>query len=131
MDRGWLFDLYPIPHGMRLWVLTQEGPPRALWEPYAPTFYVRGARHVLDRVLAAHPWMQRITSLSRVDRCDFWTGQAVPVIEVRVQDPLRYPRIVSALDRWSDGALDLFTCSIPLAQRYCYDRGVFPLAFCA
>ncbi|GIW53639.1 MAG: hypothetical protein KatS3mg082_0043 [Nitrospiraceae bacterium] len=131
IGRGWLFDLYPVSHGMRLWFLAQDGSPVSLWEPYAPTFYVRGSRPALDRALRATSLNRFLVSLTPVERVEFWTGKSVPVTEIRVREPLRYPQIVSRLGRWGDGAFDLFTCGIPLAQRYCYDRGVFPLAFCS
>jgi len=125
---GWLFDLYPIRHGMQMWFLREDGEPVALWERYAPSFYVRGPAAMVSRALRT---LRIPTTASRTERIDLWTGRTVPVFEVRVEDPLRYAGVVARLGRWEDGALELFTCGIPVAQRYCYDRHVFPLAWCA
>src|SRR5207249_9504734 len=107
--------------------LREDGEPVALWERYAPSFYVRGRTATLSRALSG---LRVVATVTRTERVDVWTGHAVPVVEVRVEDPLRYAGVVARLGRWEDGALELFTCDIPLAQRYCYDRGVFPLAWC-
>jgi DNA polymerase-2 len=128
--RGWLFDLYPCRLGMRLWFLQEDGGPLSLWDPYAPTFYVRASRSLVDRALRSLPLKPIPLAIRPTERLDFWTGQMVPVVEVQVRQPLAYASVVSALGQWQDGALELFTCDIPLPQRYGYDRGVFPLAFC-
>jgi len=125
--RGWLFDLYPIRRGMQVWFLREDGEPVALWERYAPSFYARGRAATLSRGLSV---LRVPATVTRTERVDVWTGRPVPVFEVRVEDPLRYAGVVARLGRWEDGAVELFTCDIPLAQRYCYDRGVFPLAWC-
>lgn len=129
--RGWLFDLYPFGRGMRLWFIREQGGTVSLWDSYTPSFYVQGSRSDLERALRSIPLARRIATVEPVERIDFWTGQLVPVSEVRVQEPLCYARLVSALGRSDEGRLELYSCGIPLPQRYCYDRGVFPLAFCA
>ncbi|MBI1864445.1 MAG: hypothetical protein HYR98_01700 [Nitrospirae bacterium] len=126
-DRGWLFDLYPDEQGMRLWFLRETGGAVSLWEPYTPAFYVRGTRSAIDRALAR---IRRFrASAAPVERIDFRTGDPVPVIEVRVLDLRQYGRAVSVAG--AEEGIELFTCDIPLPQRYAYDRGVFPLAYCS
>ncbi|MEK6814062.1 MAG: DNA polymerase domain-containing protein [Nitrospirota bacterium] len=126
-DRGWLFDLYPDGQGMRLWFLRETGSAVSLWEPYAPTFYVRGTRAAIDRALAR---IRRFpVEAAPVERIEFWTEELVPVLEVRVRDLRQYSRAVSAAG--AEEGIELFTCDIPLPQRYAYDRGVFPLAYCS
>lgn len=128
---GWLFDLYPHGRGMRLWFLHEDGGAVALWEPYAPTFYVRASRGGLEQALGAAPGPRSTVAVTPVKRRELWSGDLIPVFEVRLDEPERYAGVVQALSRWRRTPLELFTCDIPLSQRYCYDRDVFPLAFCA
>ena len=94
--RGWLFDLYPIRRGMQVWFLREDGEPVALWERYAPSFYVRGRAATLSRGLSV---LRVPATVTRTERVDVWTGRAVPVFEVRVEDPLRYAGVVARLGR--------------------------------
>ncbi len=127
IDRGWLFDLYPDEQGMRLWFLRQDGGAVSLWEPYVPTFYMRGTRSATDRALSR---LRRFRiEATTVERIEFLTGEPVQVLEVRVMDLLQYSRAVSSAG--AEEGIELFTCDIPISQRFAYDRGVFPMAFCA
>lgn len=126
-NRGWLFDLYPDGPGMRLWFLRKSGGAVSLWEPYAPSFYARGTPSALGRALAR---IRRFPiQTAPVDRIEFQSGKPVPVLEVRVLDLRQYNRAVSATG--TEVGIELFTCDIPLPQRYAFDRGIFPLAYCS
>ncbi len=126
-DRGWLFDLYPDAQGMRLWFLRETGGAVSLWEPYTPAFYMRGTRSAIDRALARIRRFE--ASAAPVERIEFRTGLPVPVLEVSVRDLRQYNRAVSAAG--AEEGIELFSCDIPLPQRYACDRGVFPLAYCS
>src|SRR5207302_10098299 len=102
--RGWLFDLYPIRRGMQVWFLPEDGGPIALWERYAPSFYVRGRAATLSRGLSV---LRRPATVTRKARVDVWTGRPVPVFEVRVEDALRYAGVVARPGRTDDAALGL------------------------
>jgi DNA polymerase-2 len=130
-ETGWLFDLYPEGKGMRLWFIDENGTAVSLWDRYAPSFYVRSDLRALEAALRGLSVRPAELSVAPVERVDLMTGKAVRVLEVSVSEPGRYAQIVNALDRWNDGTLELFSCDIPPAQRYCYDRDIFPLAFCA
>ena len=40
---GWLFDLYPSPHGMKLWLIDPNQTRHRLIDRFTPSFYVSGA----------------------------------------------------------------------------------------
>lgn len=129
-DCGWLFDLYPEGRGMRLWFIREDGSSLSLWDRYAPSFYARTDARTLAAALGRLALRPADLRVNPVERYDLQSGRAVRVLEVSVDVPDRYARVVNALGRWREGAIELFTCDIPPAQRYCYDRDVFPLAFC-
>ncbi|MBI4714564.1 MAG: hypothetical protein HY760_01220 [Nitrospirae bacterium] len=128
---GWLFDLYPEGNGVRLWFLREAGPPVSFHDPYFPTFYARTTPAALEKVLRKTPFRKAPLTITPVERMEFQSGKPIPVLEVRVEDSVRYAPLVHALDQGSGGTLELFTCDIPIAQRYAWDRDLFPLAFCA
>ena len=127
---GWLFDLYPEGEGMRLWFINEDGTSASLWDRYTPSFYVRSDLRTLNSALGHLSVRPAGLVVAPVERFDLMTGKPVRVLEVSVSEPERYAPLVNALGRWNDGALELFSCDIPPAQRYGYDRGIFPLAFC-
>ena len=47
---GWLLDLYPSPHGMKLWLIEPDQTRHRLIDRFAPVFYVSGPDAVLRRL---------------------------------------------------------------------------------
>ena len=127
---GWLFDLYTENNGIRSWFITEDGKHISLWEPYDPLFYVRTKHSFLDSLLKSKPLNSIPLTITCVERRELQSGKGIPVLEVKVKALSRYNELVSILDRWGNGRLELFTCDIQLTQRYLWDKGLFPLAFC-
>lgn len=127
---GWLFDLYPEAKRIRLWFIREDGKTISLWEPYAPAFYVRTTPQVLSRVFKK-PSLNSITvEVTPVEKIELLSGKVIPVLEVKVEAISRYYEVISTLGQLSKGRLELFTCDIPVSQRYLWDKEIFPLAFC-
>ncbi|HSC78706.1 MAG TPA: DNA polymerase domain-containing protein, partial [Candidatus Acidoferrales bacterium] len=128
--RGWLLDLYPAPEGMVLWVIDAEQRRTRLVDAgYVPAFYVAGTRSTVQR-LGAQLAARFPVRLAWVERREFWSGEARPVLEVGVR---RLPQF-DAVVRWAHRrapALELFNCDIQLPALYAYEKKVFPLARCA
>ena len=47
---GWILDLYPSPHGMKLWLIEPNQTRHRLIDRFAPVFYVSGPDGVLHRL---------------------------------------------------------------------------------
>ena len=83
---GWIFDAYPEPGGMRVWVLDRGGAHHAFLDPWKSRFYIgaddggRRASLLLSRT--EHPVDCRL-----VERLELFSGEALPVLEVRVPPP--------------------------------------------
>jgi len=123
---AWLFDAYPEPEGMRVWVIDREGRHRHFLDPWLAALYVSGDESRLSRALAFLRRAPFPTRAAAVERTDLFSGKAVPVLEVRVP-PLLRGRAAGELKRMG---LTLHSADIHLVQQYHYDRGHFPLARC-
>lgn len=96
---SWVFDWYPVPGGMAVWLLDERGAARRVVDPWTPTFHVRGP----------HPGGRATT------RIEFTSGRPIRVTAVE-----GVARGIPA-DR-------LYDADIPPAQLYAYQRGIFALA---
>ncbi|MBI5193550.1 MAG: hypothetical protein HZA08_08940 [Nitrospirae bacterium] len=128
---GWLFDIYLDGDVIRLWFIKEDGTHLFLCDQYAPSFFVRTTPPVLNRAFQRRPLNSIPVTITPVERIELQSGKYVPVLEVKVQRPSQYNEVVSTLDKWSGGQLELFTCDISVVQRYLWDKKIFPLAFCS
>ncbi len=128
--KGWLFDVYPCPDGMVVWIITQEGERLKLVDPFHPSFYFDGPPQEFSKVFLLLSREKTHIAVKQVERIEFFSGKPMPVMQVIVQDPTQYQKIVNKVIRSSD-QLSLYNCDISLPQLYFYERGVFPLALCS
>ncbi len=124
---GCLFDLYPSPQGMTLWLIEPNQTRHRLIDRFAPVFYVSGPDAVLRRLRAAAARQLHALACRATERMDLWEQRARPVLEIEVA----YPNEFASWTRWVrqfDSALRLYNSDLMLASLYCWQRGVFPLA---
>ncbi|MBP9128430.1 MAG: hypothetical protein KBG07_06645, partial [Elusimicrobia bacterium] len=120
---GWIFDVYPVAEGMRVWAILADGRRVHFLDPWRAPFVVDGAdwaraRSLLSTVRVALDVVAR-------EGADLYCETVRPVFEVRVP-PLIHGPLVKKLKR--AGVL-LYNADIPLVQNYHYERDHFPLAF--
>jgi len=124
---GCLFDLYPSPHGMTLWLIEPNRTRHRLIDRFTPAFYVSGPEAVLRRLCAAAARQPHALACRATERMDLWEQRARPVLEIKVAHPNEF----ASWARWVrqfDSALRLYNSDLMLASLYCWQRGVFPLA---
>src|SRR6202521_1407194 len=124
---GCLFDLYPSPHGMTLWLIEANQTRHRLIDRFAPVFYVSGPDTVLRRLRAAAERQPHALACRATERMDLWEQRARPVLEIEVAHPNEF----ASWTRWVrqfNSALRLYNSDLMLASLYCWQRGVFPLA---
>jgi DNA polymerase elongation subunit (family B) len=127
---GWIFDLYPSPQGMTLWLITPNQTRHRLVDRFAPAFYVWGPDAVLRRLRAAIARQPHALVCRSAERIDLWEPDAAGmrlVLEIEVAHPSEFP----SWTRWVrqfDPALRLYNSDLMLASLYCWQRKVFPLA---
>lgn len=126
--QGWIFDLYPSPEGMKLWLITPQKTRHLLIDRFTPSFYVSGARASLERLRSTFAVRARGVSARFTGRIDIWERDPLEVLEISVERPSDF----SAWARWVhrfDSRLRLYDSDLRLASMYCWQRRVFPLAF--
>jgi DNA polymerase-2 len=124
---GWILDLYPSLHGMKLWLIEPNQKRHRLIDRFTPVFYASGPDAVLRRLREAIARQPHALSCRHTERMDLWEQRARPVLEIEVTHPSEY----SSWTRWVrqfDDSLHLYNSDLMLAPLYCWQRGIFPLA---
>jgi DNA polymerase elongation subunit (family B) len=125
--QGWIFDLYPSPHGMKLWLIESNQTRHLLTDHFLPIFYASGPDAVLRRLCAAAARQPHALACRITERMDLWERRARAVAEFQVFHANEY----SSWTRWVrgfDASLRLYNSDLMLASMYCWQRGIFPLA---
>jgi DNA polymerase II len=123
---GWLFDAYPNPKGMTVWILDETGNMQYCVHPYQPAFYLSGN---FSRLKLSQDWFQKLKiplQAEIVEKREFYSNDIVPVLEVKVTNPLHYVLLVRKVLRLAE-RLEPCTCDIPLPQLFFYTSNLFPL----
>ncbi len=127
--RGWLFDLYPNPQGMTLWVMDPNRKRYRLSDAFSPVFYVQGPEARLLRlqwVLGARGWP---VTCRLTERRNFWDNRTCRVLALSIAIPTRSTAIRTFVRRF-DPTLRLYNSDLLPAALYCFEKQVFPLAWC-
>ena len=124
---GWIFDLYPSPQGMTLWLIDAGQRRFRLVDSFHPAFYIHAPSVRLRQLQDALQHRTRAVACRVTERYDLWERQTLPVLEVTVEQPTAFPFWVRWIRRW-DSRLRLYNSDLMLATVYCWQRRVFPLA---
>lgn len=126
--QGWIFDLYPSPQGMKLWLIEPNQTRRLLIDRFAPSFYAAGSREALQHLQAAIETRGRGVACCLTERRDIWKRDPIEVLKISVERPSDFPAWARWVHRF-DSRLRLYNSDLMLASVYCWERRVFPLAF--
>src|ERR1700732_3526874 len=125
--QGWIFDLYPSPQGMKLWLIEPNQKRHLLIDRFAPSFYAAGPSESLRHLQTALSARGRGIACRFTERIDIWERDPIEVLEISVARPSDY----SAWSRWVHrfgSRLRLYNSDLMLASMYCWERHIFPLA---
>lgn len=123
---GWLFDVDELGPQVALWVYLQDGQLVRLTDEFKPLVYVQGERARLKKLAWELERLGVISSVSWMERREFWSGELIEVLELHLADASLLPklrRFAAARDR----EFVFYNCDIPAAQSYLYLKGLFPL----
>ncbi|TMJ14978.1 MAG: hypothetical protein E6H02_02595, partial [Bacillati bacterium ANGP1] len=121
-----LFDVYPTPGGMAVWLLL-EGARLRLVHPWTPRLYYCGDRRARAQAEALLHGIRTPTATRLTARRDLLRGE-IEVVEVAVADPMAFSLVVARLAGIC--GLVFYNCDIALPQMYLYEHRLFPLGRC-
>jgi DNA polymerase II len=124
---GWIFDIYPTPGGMTVWVVDAAGQSHRLLDPFRPSFYAAGPVAALLQIARELARMRLAEPAGMTRRQEFWTGEPTDVLEFRLLDPEAQPALLRRLAVPRPG-ITWYDCDLPSTLTYCHARGIFPLA---
>lgn len=128
VHRGWLFDVYPSPGGITLWVIDENGEQHTAAVPFAPSFFMHIARSDEQRVAALVSRFPCRITLDWVVKRELYSNEEWKVLRVQVHDPLQLKDVVRRLEHHFPHFV-FFNSDIPPQQTYLYETGLFPLAY--
>src|ERR1051326_6650540 len=120
--KGWIFDGYLVSGGVSLWIIDESGRMQTAFDPWQPRLFVKPS----PRLASFLSRQKTPLTTRRTERKEFYTLKSIPVLEIRVHDPLLYNRFVMELEAME--GLELYNCDLHLIQAWHYERKHFPLA---
>lgn len=113
---------------MALWLIETNGKRHRLIDPsFQPCFYVQGPETRLSR-LAQTLEARFPARCTLTERANIWDGKPLRVLRVAVHHLLLFPTLSRFVRRF-DASFRLYNSDLMLASVYCWEKGVFPLAY--
>ena len=125
---GWLFDVYPAPHGVTLWLVDGNGEKHRCFSRFVPRFFLRVYENEHARAQALGARCPSPVSVQHATKQDLYSGDWWNVLQVSVHDPTRFKDAVSFYQRFFPH-FSFFTSDILVEQLFLYETGLFPLAY--
>jgi DNA polymerase elongation subunit (family B) len=125
---GWLFDLYPSSQdGMVVWLITREGKPIRLCDPWHPTIYAwaKNAEHLPFIQYPDFSNVEVTLDHKYIRPGDFERSKVLRLTFQRSSDISSFLREIDPT-RLTDA--QLFNVDVPTPQLYLYEKNLFPLA---
>src|SRR5579884_778517 len=131
---GWIFDVYAVDGGMRLWMIDAQGRKHRLLDPFSPAFYIGGAPAAVRPLVTFLSRLNLPLEITRTEGIEFYSGKTIPVTRVRTTNPIHFTKVA----RWctstavqpEGSGISLYNCDLSLPQLYFFKRDLFPLAYC-
>jgi DNA polymerase-2 len=125
---AWLFDLYPVPEGLAIWLIEPDGRRRKCWHPFRPSFYLHLRGSDARRAVALAPRCPVRVELVPTTRTEIFSGDAVDVFEVFVHDATRFAEAVRYFERFFPHHA-FYNSDLLVPQLFLYATQLFPLGF--
>ncbi len=125
---GWLFDVYPSPSGVTLWLVDREGGKHRCSSPFIPSFFMHVDEPGARRVAALVSGFPFRVVLDRTTRREIYSNEEWSVLRVSVHDTRQLRSVVQRLERHFPHFV-FFNSDIAVPQLFLYATDLFPLAF--
>ena len=127
--KGWILDIYSHPErGIVIWLLSDDGQRRCLYQDFPVTFYAAGPSHRLRDLWVFLEKQPVKIQLSRTERRDLFKGSTV-VLAATLESPSALPPLFQTLIKFFPD-LAFYDADLHVALRHAAIYGTFPLARC-
>jgi DNA polymerase II len=113
---------------MTLWLIDRNQAHYRLTDDFAPAFYVSGSAEKLARLHDAAQTQTTDLRTQLTERIDLWLNATRQVLEVSVLCPTDFVGWGRWVHRF-DSRLQLYNSDLMVASLYCWEKGIFPLAY--
>ncbi|HWP83356.1 MAG TPA: DNA polymerase domain-containing protein [Bacteroidota bacterium] len=125
---AWLFDVYPSPEGMTIWLIDQEGKQHRCIRRFIPSFFLSLPETDLQRARVLASRAPVPISLTTTERRDLYSNRPLEVLQVGVHDSTRFNDAVRYFEQFFPH-FAFFHSDLLVAQLFLYETDLFPLAF--
>jgi len=125
---GWLFDVYPSPDGVVLWLIDRNGGKHRCRARFRPSFILHLNETDAKRAESLGPRCTAPVSFTRTTRTEIYSGDSLDVLQVHVHDATKFREVVWYYERYFPH-FAFFNSDILVAQLYLYETQLFPLGF--
>ena len=124
---AWLFDVYPSEHGVTLWFIDRNGDRRQFFRQFTPYFFLHLNASDTKRAGALGARCPIPVSLVPTTRTEIYSGDSIEVLQVFVQDPMRFKQAVWYYEKFFPH-FAFFNSDVSVEQQFLYETQLFPLA---
>lgn len=124
---GWIFDVYPSPLRMTVWIIDESCRAHCLTAQLAPSFFIHGTPGELHAVCVFITAARLPVTMRRAARHDLFQHREIELLEIVVPDPARFALVAERIKRQFP-TLTYYNADVSPAQFYYYEHALFPLA---
>jgi DNA polymerase-2 len=125
---GWLFDSYPMPDGIVVWLVDRNGVKYKTMYPFHPVFYMSLNAGEEKMLAQSERKLPIVVNPKKVKKRELYSGNDVLVTEIEVRNPLLYQKAVRVLSEQFK-FYQFFNADIKPTQMFYYTTQLFPLAY--
>ncbi len=125
---AWLFDVYPSPKGITIWLIDGEGVKHTCYADFAPSFYLHLDQSDIKRAEVLATRLLIPISTHRTKKRELYSNEEWDVLQVNVHDTMKFREAVWFFEKYFP-PFAFYDSNILPAQLYLYHTGLFPLAF--
>ncbi len=126
--RGWLFDLYPAPGGIVVWVIDESGRHLRGYAPFVPSFFMHIDEGSRPQVEAAAKKLRCRVADGWVEKKELYSNRYLKVVRVEVPDTLHFREIVRRFESQFPYYV-FFNSDLLPVQTFLFETDLFPLAY--
>ncbi len=98
--RAWLFDLYPSPKGMTLWLIDKEGNKHCCWDDFHPSFFLSLNPSDTRRAEILAQRSPIPVTTQRTGRRELYSGDTLQVLQVNVHNTMQWRYVLLHFEKF-------------------------------